>query len=295
MTMQTTLTRTGRIAGICTLVVMTCGTFRLLADGTYHEKLLVLDERLKSAPSDAQAWFERGRLCLLNGDWQVALADLERTDRLAPGKFPTDWLRGQALAAGGHFEMAKTVLDDFIAAHSDHAGALASRARVSSRLGRTENSLADYRAALARSPRAEPDLIVEVVDALAKQGMRDAALGVIDSGIKRLGQTPSLVVKAIEMEIAAAQFDAALRRVESMRKTGARAEPWMVRRASILAQAGRLDESRVAWREIIAHLALLPEGERTSHSMSIIGEQARMALTSLDSIAQASTTTRTQR
>ena len=291
MTMQTFITGTRRIAAIVALALMTCGAFRLLADGTYHEKLLVLDERLKSDSSDAQAWFQRGSLCLLNGGWQVALADLERADRLAPGKFPTDWLRGQALAAGGHFAMARTVLDDFITAHPDHAGALASRARVLSSLGRMEDSVADYRAALARSPLAEPDFILEVADALTKLGLKNEALGVIDAGIKRLGQTPALAVKAVEMEIAAAQFDAALRRVDVARSTAARSEPWMVKRASILAQAGRLAESRAAWREIIAHLAALPDHERTSHSMSIMAEQARVALASLDSIAQTSSTT----
>ena len=290
MTMQTAITRPGRIVAIVALSLMTCGTFRLLADGTYHEKLLTLDERLKSDPSDAPAWFQRGCLCLLNGDWQVALADLEKTDRLAPGKFPTDWLRGRALAAGGHFAMARTVLDDFIAAHPDHAGALAARARVLSRLGRLEDAAADYRAALGRTPDAEPDLILEVADALAKQGSNNEALAVIDAAIKRLGQTPSLVVKAVEMEIASAQFDAALRRVDSVRRAAARPEPWMLKRASILAQAGRLAESGAAWREILAHLGTLPEQERTSHSMSVIAEQARVALASLDGIAQSSLT-----
>ena len=96
------------------------------------------------------------------------------------------------------------------------------------------------------------------------------------------------------MEIAAAQFDAALRRVDVARSTAARPEPWMVKRASILAQAGRLDESRAAWREIIAHLAALPDHERTSHAMSIIAEQARVALASLASLAQTSTATPTK-
>jgi tetratricopeptide (TPR) repeat protein len=286
MRKQTAITT--RVAFFCALVVSMCGA-RALADGSYHERLSALDERLKADPSDAQIWFQRGCLCFWNGDWQVALVDLEKVDRLASGKYPTDWWRGQALAAGGQLVMAKTVLDDFIASHRDHAGALLSRARVLSKLGRMDESVADYRASLARSPQAEPDLIVEVADALAKQGMHEAAVGALDVGIGRLGRTPSLVMRAIEMEIAAGQFDAALHRVESMRKTGARPEPWMARRASILAQAGRLDKSRAAWRKIIAHLAQLPVGERTSHAMSIISEQARMALTSLDSIAQTST------
>lgn len=290
MTMQTTITPAGRIAAIVALALMTCGTTRLRADGTYHEKLLALDERLKSEPSYAQAWFQRGSLCLFNGDWQVALANLEKADRLAPGKFPTDLPRGQALAVGGHFAMARTVLDDFIAAHPDHAGAFAARARVLSRLERAEDSVADYRAALGRTPDAEPDFILEVADAMAKRGLNTEALAVIDAGIKRLGHTPALVVKAIEMEIAAAQFDAALLRVDAVRGTAVRPEPWMVKRASILAQAGRLAESRAAWREMLTHLEILPEQERTSHSMSVIAEQARVAIASLDSIAQTSST-----
>lgn len=283
------------IAFLCTLVTLALGGDRVRADGSYDQRLGALDARLKSDPTDAQVWFQRGCLCLHNGDWQVALTDLEKADRIAPGKFATDWWRGQALAVGGQLTMARTVLDDFIALHPDHAGARLSRARVFSKLGRQEDSLADYRAALSKSPQAEPDLIVEVADALAAQGMNADAVGVLDNGIARIGQTPSLVVRAVELEIASARFDAALRRVEAQRRSAARPEPWMARRASILAQAGRVEESRLAWREIIAHLATLPERERTSHSMSIIGEQARLALSALDGLAQNSTLTPAKR
>jgi hypothetical protein len=56
----------------------------------------------------------------------------------------------------------------------------------------------------------------------------------------------------------------------------------MARRASILAQAGLLEDSRAAWTQLRDHLLALPNLERGSHSMSMLLEQAQQALESLE-------------
>jgi hypothetical protein len=59
----------------------------------------------------------------------------------------------------------------------------------------------------------------------------------------------------------------------------------MARRASVLAQAGRIEESRTAWQALVDHLAALPNLERGSHALSKLAEEARQALASLASLA----------
>jgi hypothetical protein len=66
-----------------------------------------------------------------------------------------------------------------------------------------------------------------------------------------------------------------------MRQSAPRPEPWMARRASILAQAGRIEESRAAWQALVDHLSALPNLERGSHAMSTLMEQAKQALAAL--------------
>jgi hypothetical protein len=59
----------------------------------------------------------------------------------------------------------------------------------------------------------------------------------------------------------------------------------MAKRASILAQAGRIPESKAAWQALADHLNALPNLERGSHAMSKLAQDAKLALASLESQA----------
>jgi hypothetical protein len=96
--------------------------------------------------------------------------------------------------------------------------------------------------------------------------------------MEKLGKIPALVLRALDLEIASKNFDAALRLIEECRQTAPRPEPWMARRAAVLAQAGRLEESRAAWTGLAEHLDSLPEQERTSYGMTKLRDEARHAL-----------------
>ncbi|MEQ1748586.1 MAG: hypothetical protein ABL974_04145 [Prosthecobacter sp.] len=256
------------------------------AHGAYHDELLRADEDIAAHPEDGQLWYRRGFLNVLHGAWESALVDLEKADRLAPGKFATDWLRGQALTTAGQFAAAKAVLNDFITKYPDHGGALASRARALVQLKEHTAALADYRAALIKTPNAEPDLVQEVVEALTAQQQNEEAADLLEIHLKRLGNSPGLVMKALELEVALGRYDAALTRVDVMQQTAPRPEPWMAKRASVLAQAGRIRESHAGWQALLTHLQALPNLERGSHSMQLITEQAQQALASLKSLSQ---------
>ncbi len=228
---------------------------------------------------------------MLHGEWQTALVDLEKADRLEPGKHATDWLRGQALMAGGKFALAKAVLDDFVTKYPEHGGALASRARVLVKLEQHEAALADFRAALVKMPNPEPELVHEVVEALVAQKQNEEATNLLELHLKRLGSSPGLIMKALEMEIALGRFDAALARMDAMQKAAPRPEPWMAKRAAILAQAGRADDAKAAWTALRDHILALPNLERGSHSMSRILEEAQLALAAFKATQDQSPTT----
>jgi tetratricopeptide (TPR) repeat protein len=180
----------------------------------------------------------------------------------------------------GDFATAKKALDRQIASHPENPQAWLLRARAERHLGQDKTSLADFREALRRTASPEPDLIQEVADALATQGFRDEAAQTLAAGIEKLGHIPSLVLRALDLEIAAGNFDAAFRLVAETQKDAPRPEPWMARRATILARAGRIDEARAEWKALSDHLASLPAPERTSHAMAQIAGEARQALAS---------------
>lgn len=252
------------------------------AHGTHSELLSWVDKKLVEQPANGELWCQRAWLNLEHEDWKQTLSDVEKAEKLAPGQYPTGWFKGEALVLAGKLPEAKKVLDDFIVQFPQDKRGNLSRARVLVKLGMKEEALADYRRALAMSPETGPDLVQEAAESLAENGHLEEGIQVIDSGLNRLGGIPSLLMKVLEMEMKAGRHEAALSRVDAMQESAPRPEPWMAKRAQLLAQAGRLDESRAAWKALIIHLERLPNLERGSNSMSLLAEQARGALESME-------------
>jgi tetratricopeptide (TPR) repeat protein len=259
------------------LAVVLCPALAL-AHGTFHDRLAALKARLALTPDDAGIHFNLAELYCEHEEPTPALAALERAEALAPGKLPVEYLRGMCLRLAGRPAEALAALDRFVAAHPENSPARLQRARVHAALDNIPASLEDYRAALRLSARPEPDLVQETADALAAHGSRDEAVQVLDAGLARLGPVPSLTLRALDLETATGRFDAALTRVDALQKTAPRPEPWMAKRAALLAQAGRTGEARAAWTALRDHLAALPNLERGSHSMSLLAGQANRAL-----------------
>ncbi len=249
--------------------------------GGFDERLAQLAAELEKTPTDARLHFELADVNCQHGDWQISLLNLDRVDQLAPGRYLTDLLRGEAWLAGHQPAKAKQAFDTLLVAHPECGRAWLLRARATRQLGDARGSLADYREALRRTAVWEPDLVRETADALAGDGRTKEAAQILAVGISRLGDVPSLVRRSLELELATKDYDAALRRVEDAQRTAPRPEPWMARRASVLAQAGRIKESRAAWQALVDHLAALPNLERGSHAMSQLAETARQALDAL--------------
>jgi tetratricopeptide (TPR) repeat protein len=257
----------------------------VLAHGGYHERIAQLTAAIKKKPADPILHFELGNLHGLHGDLDLALLHLDRVDALAPGKFLTDLLRGEAWMVAGQFARAKEALDRQLIARPESARAWLFRARTEEKLGHSKASVADYREAIKRAVSPDPDLVQEVAGALARNGHREEAAQVLAAGIEKLGKIPSLVLRALDLEIAMKDFAAALRRVDEARQNAPRPEPWMARRAAILAQAGRTEESRAAWNELAQHLDSLPVRERNSSAMSKLAKEAHQALARLKPVS----------
>lgn len=256
---------------------------RMSGHGGYHERMAYLTEEAKKNPTDPLLQFQLADLHGQHGDLSLALLNLDRVDELAPGKYLTDLLRGEAWLIAGEFAKAKAALDRQLGSHPECARAWLIRARAEQQLGEEKASLADYRQALNRTPSPDPDLVQEVSIALATHACQQEAAQVLATAIERLGAIPSLNLRALDLELEMKEFDAALHRIDAGRQAAPRPEPWMARRAAVLAQAGRVAESRAAWEGLAKHLDGLPEQERHSYAMKKLNEEAREALYSLDS------------
>lgn len=261
-----------------TVSLLLAWTETVLGHGGFHERIEYLTQALKKAPSDPIMRFELASLEAQHGDTALALKDLDKIDALAPGKFPTDLVRGEAFLVARDFAKAKAALDRQLVTHPETVRAWLLRARTQRELGQQPASFADYREVLKRTSSVEPDVVQELADALAAADKKAEAIEALNEGIQKLGRIPSLVIRALDLEIEMKNFDAALRRIEQARADAPRPEPWIARRAIVLAQAGRGEESRAAWKTLIERLDSLPDNERTSRAMSKLRAEASEAL-----------------
>ena len=249
--------------------------------GAFHERQAQLQAAISEQPRDASLRCRLAELYGEHGDFAQAAAALDEAQAIDPKLALVDLVRADIFLQTGREREACGLLDGYIAKDSGNAHARLLRARGRLALGEKDKAIADYRAALALSRTPEPDLYQEVGDVLASQGMTGDALAVFETGLHRLGPIPSLTLRAMDIEVATGRYDAALDRVDVLQKSAPRPEPWMARRATLLAQAGRKDAARVAWTALAVHLAALPNLERGSHAMSVLAEQARQALAAL--------------
>ncbi len=272
--------------GLLAVMVVGSGLPRATGHGTHSALMTALEACLAERPDDGGLWYRRALLEIEHTDWAAASHDLDRAEILAPGEYPVQWWQGKILDQQGKPLEAKAALDAFLKKHPAHWGALASRARVETQLGMEQAALEDFQAALANQADAEPDLIQEAAQALASHGKTDESVRVLEGALARLGNVPSLQLKLVEIEVNATRFESALARLPKFQQSAPRPEPWMEKRARILAEAGRVDESMAAWRSLIEHLKGLPAAERGSHSMSLLSERARQAMAALTSCTQ---------
>ncbi|NQX02575.1 hypothetical protein HQ447_18105 [bacterium] len=261
--------------------------------GTHDERVELYSAKLLREPENVIARHELALAYVENGDWQMALAQLDAADRMKKPDSDLDFsiTRARALAVGGQLAEARAVLDAFLQKSPADALALLERARIFGSLKMPAECLADYRRAMAGLANPDPDVFLEMADQLDARQLHDEAIALIQKGLETQGQVPSLVLKALDLELAAARYDDALKRVDSMAKLMPRAEPWLAKRAAVLARAGRIEESAREWQALLQRIDALPNLDRGSVAMSAISREAQQALATLSTHAVNSTTT----
>jgi Flp pilus assembly protein TadD len=237
------------------------------AHGDLSDRIDALTERIGLEPKNAHLLLQRAGLSRQHGDWVAALSDCQRARDLDP-KLKVDLLQGRTQLESGNPKAALPLLESHLRQQPADVHARISHGKALAQLGRHAEAVMEFRGALEQSRKPDPELWQDTANSLVAQGSIPEALDVLSDAIQKMGAVPSLVMPAMELEIATKDFDCALRRVDVMQKSAPRTEPRMARRASILAQAGRTEQARVAWQLLVEHLGALPKRERDSHAMS---------------------------
>ncbi len=248
------------------------------ADGAYHDVLKRLNSLLEASPNDDSLHFQLAVAHVDHGDWAACLAEVERVERLAPGKHPTRFLEGRAFCTGGDFQMALYALDDVLEAQPNHAPALAERGKVYLKLRAPEKALHDYQAAFKEKNSTQRQWFLDAAAGLVALGLPETGIDLFEQGLRQSGADPDFLIQQLEAAIWVQNYEIALRNADLLKDFWPRPEPWMARRAQILSQAGRPMEARAAWTALHDHLMALPNLERGIPLLVPILAEVRQAL-----------------
>lgn len=234
----------------------------LEAHGDLREQIAAVSARLQVDPRNANLYLKRAELYRGLGEWDLALADYDRSAAANPRLTVVDLARGKTLVEAGRAEQARPSLDRFLARQPDHWEGLIARARMWVKLGRLPFAIEDYNRGIARAAAARAEYFLERARAQAGDGRVEEALRGLDEGVRRLGPLVTLEVYGIELELKQKRYDAALARLDRITGQADRKDSWLARRGEILEQAGRREEARRSYRAALAAIDSLPAARR---------------------------------
>ena len=202
-------------------------------------RLAALNERIAAAPRDPALYLARGEIHRVRREWTRALADYDRAAGLDPGNSAADLCRGRMWLEAGQAGRARASLARFLQRRPAHVAGRVLFARALAATGAHLAAARQLAEAIRRDPNPVPEHYLERAAALAAAGPghHEEALRALDDGIAKLGPLVTLELAAIDLELAAGNKPAALRRLDRIAAQSERQEPWASRRAEILERA----------------------------------------------------------
>jgi tetratricopeptide (TPR) repeat protein len=256
--------------------------------GSFHDRVSDASSQIEREPASADAYLARSILYREHGDYGLALADLETGARLNPTRPDLDRLRGRLHLARGRPAEALPPLERAVQRSPDDPSANLLLARALVAVGRPGEAAGHYTRAIDHAPTPLPEPYLDRARSLlaAGDGHRDEALRGLDEGIQRLGPVPALAMLAIEIEVARGRVDAALARLDALAARSPRRETWLSRRGEILEAAGRREEARATYLEVLGEIEALPPRRRGAPAMRQLAAGTRDRLDRLARTAE---------
>lgn len=235
--------------------------------------------RIEAAPDDASLFLRRGELHRIHREWDLAAADFARALELEPSLHHVHLSAGRMELDAGRPRRAVRSFDRFLSLEPASAKALGLKGRALAAMGKHLAAAKAFDAALAVDDGVA-EFYLERARALQAAGNAHLAraLAGLDAGIERLGKAPTLELLAVDLELERGAVDAAILRIDRVVAMAGRKDPWLYRKAEILEAAGRLDDARRVYEDVLRRIEELPESRRGSRAARELAGQTRAAL-----------------
>lgn len=235
------------------------------AHAPLHHEIERLDVELERAPESTELLVRRGRLHRENGDAVASLRDLDRALALDPAQANAMLERGLTLSALGRDGDAEAQLTRLLEQAPKSPLALAERARIRARSGRTDAALVDFDASLALHPDVE--LYLERGELLERAARVDEAAAGYRDGLDSLGDAVLLRLALIRVETARGNHAQALALVDEPLARAQIKTDWLLRRADVLAARGDVGGARAARQAALAEARRVVQRRPTALSL----------------------------
>lgn len=260
------------------------GAGLLQAHGPLHEQIQRLSLELESHPDRRDLLIERGTLYRVHELHSEALLDWERAALLDPKDATNDFRLGLAALGLRRTNAALERLERFAARSPESVPAQLAAAEACRMGGRPGEAVRHWTLAIGTAAEPRPEWFLDRAHSAGLAGLPPLEiLSGLDAGIERLGPLPALQLKAVEIEVGRGAIDEALRRLSAMAERADRKERWLLRRAEVLAGAGRTDEARTEFLAARAALERLPERVRRGWAATEVTRQIDTGLAKLAS------------
>lgn len=222
-----------------------------LAHDPVDRDIAALTARLAAAPADVGLLLARADLYRRAGRSRAALDDLLMVEALEPGSVRMLVARARVHADLGHEDEAEASLDRALEAGLDRE-ALGLRATLRERAGRLDGALEDHDAALSIGDSLESRLGRGRV--LSRLGRTGEAIAHYRASLPAMGGAVLLRVALVEELARAARYDEALAEIDAAARGARMPARWLLRRGEVLDAAGRTGEARAAREDALAAL-----------------------------------------
>ena len=209
-----------------------------------HAILEHFSREIELNPGEQSLYIQRGIAYSNDGQYPEAQADFERAEALGdPVVVGFDF--GVLFYRMGEFDRARGYFNRFLKQFPDHAAGLEYRARLERDAGNYPAAVVDFKRMFELQAQPNPGHYISVADMLQSTGPDgiDEALEIIDQGNKKLGITPQLQQRAIELELRQKRPGKAVERMRALQPILGESPDWKVGMAELLLQVGQAEQA----------------------------------------------------
>lgn len=247
------------------LLALLCLTGAVNAGPDHGHIIDYIDGRIAAEPERGDLYLRRAHLYAEIKHWRDAFADLDKAAALGLS-IEARVARADFLSRRQQWRRALPVLDKVLADQPNHPGALLLKAKALEASNKPQAAMDSY----LQLVQVKPDMGIgqyrKLAQLLAKHRGHDQAIALLDQRMAQVGAVPQLQGLAIELNIVAEQYSAAIDRMNSMAVFSRSSPKWQLEMAELHWAAGQRKQAEPF---LASAKKLLAEGRQTKSSQRL--------------------------